>query len=187
VVYRLPEPGHIYVIGGDPAEGNPAPDDSALSILDAWTGEEVANLAGKFQPSMLATYADNLGRWYFGAALLIERNNHGHAVIQWLMANSCLPVLHGHDGKVGWLSSGKGKTLLYDRCADAFRNRETILHSFATFTQLPSIDGSTLRAPEGQHDDRADGYALALSGAAAALALVRYEEEESGPLFRGRT
>ena len=47
-------------------------------------------------------------------------------------------------------------------------NRETVLHSFATFTQLASIEGSTLEAPEGEHDDRADSYALAC----AARALV---------------
>lgn len=35
------------------------------------------------------------------------------------------------------------------------------LHSFATYTQLASVDGSTLRAPAGQHDDRADAFALA--------------------------
>jgi hypothetical protein len=37
-----------------------------------------------------------------------------------------------------------------------------VLHSFGTFTQLASIDGGTLRAPDGQFDDRADGFALAV-------------------------
>jgi hypothetical protein len=36
-----------------------------------------------------------------------------------------------------------------------------LVHSLATLTQLASIDGSTLRAPEGEHDDRADALALA--------------------------
>jgi hypothetical protein len=31
----LPEPGHKYVSGADPAEGNPTRDDSALCVLDA--------------------------------------------------------------------------------------------------------------------------------------------------------
>jgi hypothetical protein len=39
--------------------------------------------------------------------------------------------------------------------------KETVLHSFATFTQLASVDGSTLRAPDGEYDDRAISYALA--------------------------
>ena len=54
--------------------------------------------------------------------------------------------------------------MLYDRCADALRNGEVVLHAFATHGQLASIDGSTLRAPEGEHDDRADAFALARAG-----------------------
>ena len=35
------------------------------------------------------------------------------------------------------------------------------MHSFATFVQLVRIEGATLRAPEGEADDRADAWALA--------------------------
>ena len=76
--------------------------------------------------------------------------------------NSTLRVLVGTDRRPGWLSSSLGKTTLYDTAADVFRDGETIIHSFDTFTQLSSIDGSTLRAPEGEMDDLADSYALAL-------------------------
>ena len=41
VVYALPKPGRTYVIGADPAEGNPTSDDSALVVLDRRSGEEV--------------------------------------------------------------------------------------------------------------------------------------------------
>jgi hypothetical protein len=160
-VWRPPQPGSSYALGADPAEGNPTSDDSALAVLDRESGEEVASLAGKFQPSTFAAYIDALGRWYNAAAVLVERNNHGHAVLLWLRDNSRLWRVPGHDAGVGWLSNSKGKALLYDAATDAFREKETILHSFATFTQLASIDGSTLRAPEGEPDDRADAYALA--------------------------
>ena len=160
-VYALPQAGHHYVVGADPAEGNPTSDDSALTVLDRATGEEVAALAGKLQPSTLAAHADAVGRWYNNAELMVERNNHGHAVLLWLRDNSRLRRLSGPDGNEGWLASTKGNALLYDTLADAFRNEETVLHSFATFTQLASIEGSTLAAPEGEHDDRADSYGLA--------------------------
>lgn len=166
-VYALPQPDHVYVIGADPAEGNPTSDDSALTVMDVTSGEEVAALAGKFQPAVLAGHADAIGRYYNGAGLMIERNNHGHAVLLWLNDNSGLRILNGHDGKPGWLSSSLGKTLLYDAMADGFRDGETTLHSFVTYTQLASIEGATLRAPEGFHDDRADSYALAHVGRSA--------------------
>src|SRR5262249_50755169 len=134
------------------------------TVLDRETGEEAAALAGKFQPSTLAAHADAVGQWYNRADLLVERNNHGHAVLLWLKDNSKLARLRGTDGVEGWLSNTRGKTLLYDTCADAFRDGATVLHSFGTFTQLASIEGSSLRAPEGEPDDRADSYALALAG-----------------------
>jgi hypothetical protein len=162
-VYRLPEPGRRYVLGGDPAEGNPSSDDSALCVTDAYTGEECASLAGKFQPTILAAYADRLARWYNRAALMVERNNHGHAVLAYLRDNSHLELLKGPDGKPGWLSNHKNKVLLYDTATDAFRDRNALVHSFRTFTQLASIDGNTLRAPEGQFDDRADAFSLSIA------------------------
>jgi hypothetical protein len=163
-VYALPQENHNYVIGVDPAEGNPTSDDSALAVLNAKNGEEVASLAGKFQPAVLAAHAHALGKWFNHASILVERNNHGHAVLLWLQERGELRLLTGHDDKQGWLSSQLGKVLLYDRCADAFRNREVLLHTFATYVQLASIDGSTLRAPPGEQDDRADAFALACAG-----------------------
>jgi hypothetical protein len=160
-VYALPWPGRRYVIGADPAEGNPTSDDSSLTVLDAETGEEAASLAGKFQPSVFASYIAAVSEWYNDASAMVERNNHGHAVILWLHDNSRVVLLIGHDQAIGWLSSSKGKALLYDAAADAFREGKTVLHSFATFTQLSSIEGATLRAPDGEHDDRADSYSLA--------------------------
>lgn len=164
VVFKAPVPARRYVLGADPAEGNPTSDDSALDVQDLLTGEEVAALAGKLQPAQLAAYADQLGRYFNGADLMVERNNHGHAVILWLLANSRLRVLAGYDNRPGWLSSQLGKTLLYDACAEAFRDKDTLVHSFPAYLQLASIEGATLRAPEGQFDDRADAYALANLG-----------------------
>jgi hypothetical protein len=135
-----------------------------LTVLDRESGEEVASLAGKYEPSVLAAHVDAIGVWYNRAEVMVERNNHGHAVLVCLKDDSKLTRLNGLDGKEGWLSSRKGKWMLYDTCADAFRESETVLHSFATFTQLASIEGATMRAPEGEMDDRADSYALACCG-----------------------
>jgi len=71
------------------------------------------------------------------------------------------------------MSSPLGKTLLYDGTAEQFKNGELLFHSFATFVQFSSIEGNTLRAPEGQHDDKATGFALAVAGRAEALRAAR--------------
>lgn len=173
-IYRTPEPGRKYVLGADPAEGNPTSDDSALTVMDVATGEECAVLAGKFEPSTFGSYIRQVSAYYNNAPAMIERNNHGHAVIQWVQENAKrVRVLLGHDEKPGWLSNKLGKALLYTECADHFRTNAVdgtkVLHSFASYQQLASIEGATLRAPEGQHDDRADSYALAQAARAASV------------------
>lgn len=165
IVYKELEEGKEYFIGLDPAEGNPTSNDSALCVLEKETGEQVAELSGKFQPAVLGSHANLIGIYFNNAKLLPERNNHGHAVILWLKDNSKLEVLNGIDGsgnKAGWLSSPTGKTMLYDCCANSFRLEDTIVHSFKAFTQLASIEGASLLAPEGEQEDVADAYALAL-------------------------
>jgi hypothetical protein len=198
-IYRAPVPGRKYVIGGDPAEGNPNSDDSALTVVDLLTGEECAVLAGKYEPSTFGGYIKLVSVYYHAAPAMVERNNHGHAVIGWLQDNARrVRLLHGHDwdveqhdkqDRVGWMSSTLGKALLYTECADHFKQNAHIegpkkavkvLHSFAGYTQLASIEGATLRAPDGQHDDRADSYALAIVGR------IEAATNRAVPLARGK-
>jgi hypothetical protein len=111
---------------------------------------------------VFAAHLEMIAKWYGGAGVLVERNNHGHAVLLWLRDRGGLTLGQGLDNKDGWLTNEKGKAMLYAVAADAFREQETVLHGFATFTQLASIEGASLRAPEGEPDDRAVAYALAL-------------------------
>src|SRR5262249_22496338 len=158
-----------YVVGADPAEGNPTSDESALVVLDLASGEEVAALAGRCEPGTFAAQLDAVSRWYNGAPVMVERNNHGHAVLLWLRDNSGLLRLGGPDGLPGWHTTSRGKALLYDGAGEALRDGEAVLHSLSTFAQLASVEGSTLRAPAGEADDRATAFVLALAGRARLL------------------
>jgi hypothetical protein len=164
-IYKPPRYGAEFICGADPAEGNPTSDDSAFTLIERQSGEEVATLAGKYEPAVFAANIKAVCGYFNRAPVMVERNNHGHTVLLWLSEHASeLKLLSGHDDRVGWLSSSLGKTKLYDAAADAFRNRETIVHSMETYLQLAGIEGATLRAPQGERDDRADGYALALAG-----------------------
>ena len=121
-VWEEPMPGRRYVMGADPAEGNPNSDESAACVLDAESWGQVAELTGKIEPSTFAGYLDELGRWYNGAEVMAERNNHGHLLIRELQRLGNLRVLAGYDGRPGWLSNVKGKPLLYGLVADAVRD-----------------------------------------------------------------
>ena len=160
-IYRLPAKWQRYACGADPAEGNPTSDESAACWLDCKTGEQVALLAGRLEPGTFAGYIKTVSDYYHGCSVLVERNNHGHAVLLALdeLGNR---LLCGADGKRGWPTTAKTKAELWTVAAEALRYRQTILHDFTTLLQLMSIDGSTLKAPEGQHDDRAVMLALAV-------------------------
>ena len=129
------------------------------------TGEQVAILRGKLTTKVHARDTLRICQWYNDAQVMIENNNHGHAVIQWFEENDYEHyLLEGHNGKVGWTSNTLGKALMYDTTAEAAKDGETIIHDYETYTQLVSIEKATLRAPEGEMDDLADAYALALAG-----------------------
>ena len=187
ILYALPIPGRRYVIGADPAEGNPTSDESALEVLDVDSGEEVAALAGRFEPATFAAHVTTVARWYNGAPILVERNNHGHAVLLWLRDNTQLRCLCDADGKPGWNTTTKSKALVYDGAGEALRDGETSFHGVELFAQLASIEGSTLRAPEGEYDDRATAFVLALAGRVK-LARDCVPDDAAGPcvLIPGR-
>lgn len=161
-IYKNPEKDATYVIGADPAEGNPTSDDSAATVLDLVTGEEVASLAGKFQVDVFAAHLKALAGYFNEASVMVERNNHGHAVLLWLKDNSKVRLLKGLDGRVGWQTNTVSKAEMYSSAVVTFREGDTVIHSFDTLTQLQEIEGSTLKAPEGEMDDRAVSFVLAL-------------------------
>jgi hypothetical protein len=165
-VWRLPTNNKgKFVCGADPAMGNPTSDDSSATWIDQDTGEQVAELSGKLEMTIFGEHVGQVSRFFNRSPVMVEENNHGHTVIKHLRENfPDLRLLSGHMGRTGWVSSQLGKVLLYDAAADAFKNGEAVIHSFDGFCQLASIDGNTLRAPEGDFDDRADAFALALAG-----------------------
>lgn len=166
IMYAEPHWTRSYVVGADPAEGNPTSDDSSLHVLDAESGEEVAKMAAKIEPTTFAEHIASICRYYNDAPALIERNNHGHAVIGHLEENHVdIRLLSGWNGDTGWLTSKKGKALLWTTLADSMRDKTVKIHSRSTYTQVSSIEGATLKAPKGLHDDEAISYALAARAA----------------------
>lgn len=164
-LYAMPDFHCQYVIGADPAEGNPGSDDSVAVVLNLDNNEEVAVLAGKVEPKVFAGYLHTLSKIFYNANILIERNNHGHAVIL-----SMTEVFHyyeklmpGEDNRPGWQSTSKSKDLMYSTGSDMLRDGLAVIHCPMTRTQLSLIEGATLKAPEGEMDDYAVAFMLALT------------------------
>jgi hypothetical protein len=163
LVYREPQEVHTYTIAADPAEGNPTSDDSSAHIVDDLTLEEVGILVGKIEPEVFAGNLIDLAEYYNGARVMVERNNHGHAVIATIRERDKDHILmRGMDGKPGWPQTTKSKAMLYSSGAKLFKDGVPTLHSNSTFLQLSSIEGGTLKAPEGEFDDQAVSFMLVI-------------------------
>lgn len=168
-VYREAIYGRKYVGGGDPAEGTPNSNPSALVLVDATTGEEVLALNEKLSPASTGKVMDEISAVYNGASWLVERNNHGHAAILWMNEHSHARLLEGPDKRAGWPSDGslKNKTILFDWAVEVIRAGQTIIHSFDLYSQLCMVESETLKFSKGAgntHGDLAMAYVLALKG-----------------------
>lgn len=188
ITYKEPEILHTYIVSADPAEGNPTSDDSSAHVLDEITLEEVGILVGKLEPTTFAGYLLDLSELYNGARIMVERNNHGHAVIATIKEREKDHLLmRGIDGKPGWLETAKSKALLYSEGAKLFKDGVVTLHSNTTFMQLASIEGNTLKAPDGEFDDQAVSYVLGIVAGAIEPAQgfnFRYGSIRSAPTSR---
>jgi len=102
------------------------------------------------------------GSFPCAAGILVERNNHGHAVLL-VLRRLGASLLHGLDNEPGWATTGASKSLLCDLAAKDIREGGLRLHDERTYWQLTALDGATLAAPPGQHDDRAIACVLALA------------------------
>jgi hypothetical protein len=176
-IYVPPEQGARYVLGADPAGGNPTSDDSAAIVLSEEKGEESACLRGKFEPGVFAIYLDQLGMYFNRAGVMCELNNHGAAVLLGLSEWSKLPLLKGNGMVTGWMTSAQSKALLYDTASEVLRSKGCIIHSLDVYLQLCSIEGGTMRAPPGMMDDLAMAFVLAVA------ALVRPQKKKVGGMM----
>jgi phage terminase large subunit len=76
-VFKLPEPGTKYIIGGDTAEGLAHGDAQVLYVINHKTEECDAVYRSQVDPADLAKEAYQLGKFYNWALLAIEVNKDG--------------------------------------------------------------------------------------------------------------
>jgi len=163
--YVKPEKGHQYLVSADPAEGSPNSDPSAAVVLDAASWEEVAVLHGRFECDIFADYLSQIGTHYNAATIMVERNNHGHAVL--LALENCeyeFLYVSPMDNKNGWLSNRRDKILAVNNAAAALRLGRCRINHEGTLAELAAFEAGTLKAPSGAHDDLAMAFINGLAG-----------------------
>ena len=84
LVWLPPVRGRRYILGVDAAGGGAGGDYACVEVIDRESGLQCAELYGHYTPEELAAQAAQLGREYNHALMVVERNNHGHAVLAML-------------------------------------------------------------------------------------------------------
>lgn len=167
--YRDPEPGHVYVVGADVGEGLTTSDWSSATVLERDSGEQVAQLRGRWTPDVFATKLDVLARRFARNAtpanphpvlVGVERNNHGHAVLLALTklhaGTAPYRIYRAPDKRVGWLTTKATRPVLVDQLEEALRTKALVIRDAGTVDQMSTFaysDDGRPEAQEGYHDD----------------------------------
>lgn len=181
VTFSPPKPGHSYIFGVDPAGNKEKGDYSAIVALDEETGEEVFEFYDRVPLHVFAEFVHKKGMEYGEAVLSIERNNHGAAVLQYLILNNPYPFLLADlDDKLGILTTLKSKTSMISILDQYFHERSLQLRGTALFRHLASFvynEKNQAKAAGGAHDDLVSALLLAVYG------MSRMHPKSSAPIL----
>lgn len=163
-LWKRPAPKTVYVIAADPSEGIGG-DPGAGVVYERATGEHVATIHGQFSTWEFARILNEVGREFNTALLIVERNNHGHSVIQALERVHRYPNMYrSKDKKTGWLTGPVSRATALDGLHDAHREGtwwspdQTSVAEMLRF--VIGFDGKPAAAP-GDHDDLVIAHAIA--------------------------
>lgn len=118
-VWEEPKPGMKYVLGVDTSEGIVGGDPNGVGVLRFDNCKQVAAVHGLFRPSVLAEHTIRLHRKYNRAFVGIERENHGHAVLERLNPIDPSDMFHFKPGRMGWSTNLETRPVMLDDLADA--------------------------------------------------------------------
>ena len=124
VEWESPQDKVKYVCGVDTSEGLPRGDLNGFGIMRKDTGAQVAACHGRFRPDELARLTLKACIRYNNALLGIERNNHGHSVLQWIQEHgpSTYRRAHNRGGRLyhhtekraGWPTDAATRPIMLD-------------------------------------------------------------------------
>jgi hypothetical protein len=167
--YREPEEGKVYVVGADVGEGLATSDWSSAGVFERDTGDQVAQLRGRWTPDVYATKLDAVARRFARnrtannprpVIVGVERNNHGHAVLLALSklhgGSAPYVIYRAKDKRLGWLTTNASRPVLVDQLEEAVRTGAIRIHDAGVVDQMSTFAYNDDGRPEGQegyHDD----------------------------------
>ncbi len=170
--WKKRQDGRRYVIAVDPSEGV-GNDPGAAVVLDRGSGEHVASLHGQFATWEMARLTAALGKEYWGirgdgardpALIVVERNNHGHAVLQALVREHRYPCIYaGADKRAGWVNSEPSRAAALAALQSAHKGKHWASPEKETLSEMLKfivLANGRAEAAKGAHDDLILAHAI---------------------------
>ncbi|SEB87703.1 terminase [Terriglobus roseus] len=157
-------PGRSYLAGVDSAGGGSEGDFSAVQLIDVATGVQCAELQARLSPRDLARAAAELAREYNGAMLVVERNNHGTAVLAYLEQETGANIYTGRDGLPGRMTDVASRPRMLSDMAVLLSQRPELFRSERLLGECRSFvtdEHGRAAAARGSHDDLVMSMAIA--------------------------
>ena len=172
-VWLGPMPGREYLMAVDPAGGGSEGDYAAMQVLDAATGLQCAEFQGRCGLMELSERAAALAREYNGALMVVERNNHGAAVIAYLQTALKYERLYQQDGQAGWLTTVMSRPRVLQQVEQMMAEGAQGVMSARLLREMKTFvrdERGRTGAAQGQHDDLVMAMGIGLTVRAAAPA-----------------
>jgi hypothetical protein len=158
-IFEHAKNGVNYIIGADTAQGING-DYCTASVIRADTRTEAAFYRGKIKPIRFAHKLADIGKLYSKGhrkpLLGVEKNNHGHAVLQELTEHiQYANVYYYKKGEPGWLTTTLTRPIMVNDGIEAIESEFVQIKSKETFREmltLVNINGK-IQAASGKHDD----------------------------------
>lgn len=161
-VWKRPERGTKYVIVADPSEGAGG-DPGAAVIRERETGAYCGTLHGQFPTWEFGRLLSEVGLEYNTALVVVERNNHGAAVLQSLErgdrenGRDPYPNIYVHtDEKLGWNNTETTRAVALEALEKAHRDGSWSSPDARTISEIKSFTinkRGKAQAESGAHDD----------------------------------
>lgn len=172
-----------YVLAVDTAGGGADGDFSVCEVVELETGLQCAELQRRMGPMETAERAAKLAREYGCAMIVVERNNHGSAVVAYLHSRERYTHLYETAGAAGWLTTAANKPAMVSGLGVLLAESSHLFSSRRLLTECRSFvthgNGRTAAAA-GTHDD----CVMAMAVAQAARAELLRRRRTTGLLRR---
>ena len=181
LVWLKPREGRRYLVSVDSAGGNEDGDFAAVQVIDRLTGIQCAELQEKLSPAELARIAVELAKQYCNALLVVERNNHGAAVLAYIETKERYERVYRQNKESGWLTTAYSKPEIMARLGSLLEQEPEMFKSARLLgecrTYISRERGKT-GAANGAHDDLVMAMAIAQSVRAEALHSAHGDRED---------